>query len=164
MTIALRPFLASDAPALARLFRASVEMLGEDEYTSDQLAAWAAAADDLAQFTQKLAASLTLVASQDNALAGFASLIDGRIEMLYVDPEFSRTGVATALIDALEKLAAARGAKDITTDASDVAREFFERRGYVAMQRNTVLREGEWLANTTMKKQLGAAENPGATH
>jgi putative acetyltransferase len=168
LTISLRPFLPSDAPALARLFRDSVEILGEEDYTEDQRAAWAAASDDLAGFTQKLAAALTLVALRDGALAGFASLANEKVDMLYVDPAFSRAGVATALVDALEKLSTARGAQKIETDASDVARDFFEARGYVAMQRNTVMLHGEWLANTTMKKQLGEAQKPagkpGATH
>ena len=37
-------------------------------------------------------------------------------------------------------------------DASDSARDFFAKRGYVAQQRNTVTINGEWLANTTMHK------------
>jgi putative acetyltransferase len=41
-------------------------------------------------------------------------------------------------------------------DASDSARGFFEKRGYVAQQRNTVLVGDEWLANTTLHKQLAA--------
>jgi putative acetyltransferase len=164
MTISLRPFLPSDAPALARLFRASVEMLAEDDYTDDQRAAWAAAADDLAEFTRKLAAALTLIAAKDGALAGFASLIDGRIDMLYVEPEYARAGVATALIDALEKLSAARGAKQIETEASDSARDFFSQRGYIAWQRNTRMLNGEWFANTTMKKQLADSGQAGAVH
>lgn len=168
MTTSLRPFLPSDAPALARLFRDSIEILAEEDYTDDQRAAWASAADDIAGFAQKLAAALTLVALRDGALAGFASLADGKIDMLYVDPEHAREGVATVLADALEKLSAARGAKDVQTDASDCARDFFARRGYEAQSRNTVMRSGEWLANTTMKKKLGQdqkpADKPGATH
>ena len=58
------------------------------------------------------------------------------------------------LADALEKLAAARGAKELTVEASDTARGFFEHRGYVARTRNTVSLAGEWLANTTMTKPL----------
>ncbi|MDE2364434.1 MAG: GNAT family N-acetyltransferase [Hyphomicrobiales bacterium] len=164
MTISLRPFLPSDAPALARLFRDSIETLAEDDYTDDQRAAWASSADDLAEFAQKLSESLTLVALRDGALAGFASLADGKIDMLYVEPGHAGHGVATALVDALEKLGRARGAKEIETDASDVARDFFAKRGYAPMQRNTVMRAGEWLANTTMKKPLGTPEKPGATH
>jgi putative acetyltransferase len=65
------------------------------------------------------------------------------------------------LCDALEKLAGARGAKSLTVEVSDNAQEFFQRRGYVGKQRNTVSRNGEWLANTTMQKTLSEAA-PGA--
>ena len=60
------------------------------------------------------------------------------------------------LCDALETLAAARGTKELGVDASDTARGFFERRGFVAKTRNTVSIGGEWLANTTMAKSLPA--------
>jgi putative acetyltransferase len=58
------------------------------------------------------------------------------------------------LCDALEKLAAVRGSKELTVEASDTARGFFEKRGFKAQQRNTVSLAGEWLANTTMSKPL----------
>ena len=164
MTIALRPFLPADAPALARLFRTSIEILAEDDYSEDQRIAWASAADDLIAFTQKLAGALTLIATQDGALAGFAAYADGKLDLLYVDPGHVRAGVATTLVDAIERLAVARGTREIETDASDVAREFFEKRGYVATQRNTVVLAGEWLGNTTMKKQLASPAAAGALH
>ena len=53
-----------------------------------------------------------------------------------------------------KSLPRARGAKRLTTEASDSAQDFFKKRGFVAQQRNTVLRGGEWLANTTMEKAL----------
>ena len=65
------------------------------------------------------------------------------------------------LVDALEKLAGARGAKHLTVDASDTAEPFFKKRGYVAKQRNTVTLNGEWLANTTMQKTLADSAAPG---
>jgi putative acetyltransferase len=63
------------------------------------------------------------------------------------------------LCDALEKLAAARGAKELSVEASDTASGFFDKRGYSAKTRNTVTLAGEWLANTTMVKPLGARES-----
>jgi len=60
------------------------------------------------------------------------------------------------LCEALEKLAAARGSKELSADASDNARGFFERRGFTAKTRNTVMLGGEWLANTTMVKPFAA--------
>jgi putative acetyltransferase len=42
----------------------------------------------------------------------------------------------------------------LSVDASDSARGFFEHRGFVAQQRNSVLCGDEWLANITMEKPL----------
>jgi putative acetyltransferase len=67
------------------------------------------------------------------------------------------------LCDALEKLAAARGAKSLTVDASDNSEGFFAKRGYAAKQRNTVTVNGEWLANTTMQKSLPSDAPKGTT-
>ncbi len=53
------------------------------------------------------------------------------LDMLYVHPYFAGQGVGTALADALELLAKARGATEIKVDASDTAQIFFEDRGYV---------------------------------
>jgi putative acetyltransferase len=154
--LGLRPYLAADAPLLAEIFRASVEELTGDDYDPGQQAAWAAAADDESAFAARLAGALTLVATMQGAPVGFASLAGAeQIEMLYVHPAATRQGVAAALVDALEKLAAGRGAKRVAADASDTAVGFFEHRGYVPLQRNTVHRNGEWLANTTVEKKLG---------
>lgn len=155
---ALRPYLASDTPLLAQIFVASIQELTGDDYNEAQQEAWAAAAEDEAAFGKKLASELTLIATMQNSPVGFASLKGAdHIEMLYVHPSAAGQGVGAMLVDALEKLAGARGAKTLSVDASDSALDFFKKRGYVAQQRNSVPRHGEWLANTTMQKQLAPA-------
>ena len=152
---ALRPFLAADTPVLAAIFAAAIEELTGDDYSEAQQEAWAAAAEDEEQFGKKLASELTLIATLQNSPVGFASLKGAdRIDMLYGHPSVAGQGVGALLCDGLEKLAAGRGAKSLTVDASDNAAEFFSKRGYVAKQRNTVTVNGEWLANTTMMKTL----------
>ena len=155
--LALRPFLPADAPVLREIFRDSIEDLTADDYTEAQQEAWASAADDLAEFRQKLAGELTLIATMEGSPVGFASLQGkDKIDMLYVHPAATGQGVGAMLIDALEKLAGSRGAAKLSADVSDSARGFFEKRGYVAQQRNSVSLGDEWLANTTMQKQLAA--------
>jgi putative acetyltransferase len=152
---ALRPFLAADTPVLAAIFVASVEELTGDDYSEAQQQAWASAADDEEQFGKRLASELTLIATLQNSPVGFVSLQGtDHIDMLYVHPGAVGQGVASMLCDALEKLAGSRGAKSLSVDASDNAQEFFSKRGYVGKQRNTVIVNGEWLANTTMQKTL----------
>ena len=159
----LRPFLPADTPVLAAIFTAAIEQLTGDDYSEAQQQAWAGVADDEEQFGKRLASELTLIATLQNSPVGFAALKGAdHIDMLYVHPGAVGQGVATVLLEALEKLAGGRGAKSLTVDASDNATEFFARRGYVAKQRNTVTVNGEWLANTTMQKTLGDGAKPGA--
>jgi putative acetyltransferase len=159
----LRPNLPADLPMLAAIFVASIEELTGDDYSEAQQEAWAAAVEDEEVFGQKLAGQLTLIATIQSAPVGFASLRGAdHIDMLYVHPSAAGQGVASMLVEALEKLAGARGAKHLAVDASDNAEPFFKKRGYVAMQRNTVTLNGEWLANTTMQKTLAASAAPGA--
>lgn len=157
---ALRPFLPADTSMLAAIFVASIQELTGDDYSEDQQEAWASVADDEESFGKKLAAELTLIATMQGSPVGFAALKDNdKIDMLYVHPSVAGQGVGALLCDALEKLAGGRGTKSVSVEASDSAADFFRKRGYVPQQRNSVTINGEWLANTTMTKELSS---PGA--
>jgi putative acetyltransferase len=157
--LAMRPMLPTDVPLLAEIFRASIEELTADDYSEAQQEAWATTADDEREFGARLSGTLTLVATFGGAPVGFASLADdSRIDMLYVHPAAAGQGAGTMLCDALEKLAPSRGTKELEVEASDNARRFFEKRGFVAKTRNTISLAGEWLANTTMVKPLAVGK------
>lgn len=151
----LRPFLPADTLALRELFAASVEELTQEDYDEDQRAAWVAFAEDAEAFRERLASATTLIVELDGEPAGFASLKDNTLlDMLYVHPYHAGEGIGSALCEALETIAKARGAAQITAEASETAVAFFEDREYVQTQRNTVERYGEWLGTTTMIKTL----------
>lgn len=157
--IALRPYLPIDASILAAIFRASVEELTGDDYDEEQQEAWASAADDEADFAARLGERLTLIATLEKSPVGFVALEgNDKLDMLYVHPVAAGQGVGRTLVDAIEKLAGARGASKLTVEASDTAQPFFQHRGFVAQQRNTVMREGVWLPNTTMEKKLATGK------
>jgi putative acetyltransferase len=159
---ALRPFLGEDTPVLAAIFVAAIEELTGEDYGEAQQQAWASAADDEEQFGKRLAGELTLIGTLQNSPVGFAALKGGdHIDMLYVHPGAAGQGVASMLCEALEKLAGGRGAKSLNVDASDNAQAFFAKRGYIAKQRNSIIVNGEWLANTTMQKTLAESAAPG---
>jgi putative acetyltransferase len=157
----LRPYLAADLPLLSEIRFAAIEELTVDDYDEAQRRAWASAVDDDKEFAQSLAKGLTLVALTGGGPVGFISLQKGGlIDQLYVHPAVARTGVASALVEAIEKLAAARGTTMLVTDASDTAKSFFEKRGFVAERRNTIEIEGEYLGNTRMTKALAPKAAP----
>ena len=151
----LRPFMPADTMALRELFAQSIEELTQDDYDEDQRAAWAAMAFDAPAFGKRLGGMVTLVVQIEGEYAGFGSLKDNTVlDLLFVHPHHEREGIGTAIADALERIAAARGASEISVDASETAAPFFEERGYVGMQRNSIPLDDQWLTNTTMKKKL----------
>lgn len=159
---ALRPLLPGDVPLLVAIFVASIEELAADDYSEAQRGAWIATADDEAAFAARLADRLTLVGTLAGSVVGFVALEGtGHIDMLFVHPAAAGQGVGTALCDAVERIAAARGAPKLTVDASDSARDFFVGRGYAPERRNMVPLGGEWLGNTSMQKPLTAAAPQG---
>jgi putative acetyltransferase len=147
--------LPPDAPFLAAIFRVSINELTGDDYSEAQQAAWAATAEDVEGFAARLASQLTLVATINNAPVAFISLKGAdHIDMLYVHPGVARQGIATLLAGAMEKLAGSRGATQLTADASDTARPFFEKQNFEGVHRNTIPLGDEWLGNTHMRKRL----------
>ncbi|MDX2157583.1 MAG: GNAT family N-acetyltransferase [Hyphomicrobiaceae bacterium] len=156
-SLPLRPFLPADTVALQDLYAQSIEELTQDDYDEDQRLAWIALAADPVAFAKRLMSNTTLVVERDGEVLGFGSLKEGKeIDMLYVHPYAVGEGVASTLLDALEKLAAARGARTLASDVSDTAHDFFQSRGYVPTRRNNIPVEDVWLASTTMSKTLGS--------
>jgi putative acetyltransferase len=151
----LRPYLASDFPLLSEIRFAAIEELTVEDYDDAQRRAWASAADNDEAFALSLEKGLTLVALIGDGPVGFIAVQGGGlIDQLYVHPTVARTGVANALCEAIEKLAAARGVATLVTDTSDAAKPLFEARGYQATRRNTIEIDGEYLGNTRMTKAL----------
>jgi putative acetyltransferase len=160
-TPALRPYLPKDVKILLRIVRASIEKLAVDDYSDTQIEAWVAQFEDEERFAARLGGGLTLVATIDGFPAGFIALKGhDQIDLLYVAPGVVRRGVATTLVDAVEKLVRARGTKALHVDASDVAVPLFTRLGYEPQRRSSIALGDEWLATTTMTKLLAAPTAP----
>ncbi len=86
---------------------------------------------------------------------GFIELQDGgHIDCFYCRPDVAGTGVGAALYAHLEDIAQAREIRELTVEASEAARRFFERQGFVTRQRQQIQRSGVSLHNYVMKKTL----------
>ncbi len=159
MSYALRPALPADHADLGILFQASIEELATDAYNDDQRAMWAAKAEDEKVWSKHLSDCLTLVAEEDGEPVGFATMRDNAmIENVHVHPDMAFMGVGRHLVDALERLAQARGAKKLAASVTDNALPFFEKLGYVAVRRATLSVGDEWMASMVMEKALASGE------
>ena len=128
----LRAYAAGDAEATLSIFLRAVRETARAHYSADQVEAWAADSGDLDSWAVARAAAHTQLAIVDGHVAGFTDLDDhGYIDMLFVDPDFGRQGIASALLGSMIALARQRGLPAVTTFASLTSRPVFERHGFV---------------------------------
>ena len=146
----LRPYRPEDLPEIAALFYDTVHSVNARDYSPLQLWAWATGYVDLAAWDRRYRESETLIAEIFDKIIGFGNMEpEGYLDMLYVHRDFQHRGVASAICDALE---GAHPGVIFTTHASVTARPFFERRGYLVVRRQTILRRGVELTNFVMEK------------
>lgn len=152
--IKIRSLTPDDCAELARLFYDTVQSVNAKDYTQEQLNAWAVKDAEREAWDASLSVGHTLVAEEDGFIAGFGD-IDGTgyLNRLYVHRDHQRRGVATALLNTLEK---EFQVKRIFTHASITARPFFEKRGYRTVKKQQVHRRGVSLANYLMEKALNS--------
>jgi GNAT superfamily N-acetyltransferase len=82
-----------------------------------------------------LAEGRTHVAEEDGSLVGFATWIeaDGTIELedLFVDPGWTRRGIATALVSRIAEVLRARGVERLEVTANPHALGFYSAAGFI---------------------------------
>jgi putative acetyltransferase len=154
--IQLRPYVDDDAASTLATFLSAVTVTAASDYSPEQVAAWSAPQERrLDQWNQRLAERGTIVATIDGELAGFSDVSDeGYIDMMFVDPQFGRRGVASNLLEEAEGRALAHGATTLWTDASITARPFFERHGFTVIAEQHPVTRGVSMTNYRMCKAL----------
>lgn len=146
----LREYRPEDCQELTELFYNTVHKINVRDYTKEQLDVWAPEKADLEKWDRSLQAHFSIVAIQDGRIVGFGDMDEtGYLDRLYVHAEYQGRGIGTALCDQLER--AVQG--NIETYASITARPFFERRGYQAVKKQQVERQGIYLTNFVMTKE-----------
>lgn len=112
-----RDFRPADTPALSQLWQG----LGG-----------AATTFDAADFERRLRDAWVRVACLESGeILGFAAIrVPGHIEWLATAPDWQGQGIASALLEDLDFLAGAMGARHISADVPATAEAFFSHRGF----------------------------------
>ena len=146
----LRLYREEDAAILAQLFYDTVHTINALDYTPQQLDAWAPVHRDMTAWHRSFASHVTVVALIDETIVGFGDMdAQGYLDRLYVHKAFQRRGIATAIVDELER---AVSVPTYTVQASVTAMPFFARRGYQVLRVQQVFRNGVTLKNFWMEK------------
>lgn len=150
MEVLIRKYSSADCESLAELFYHTVHTVNANDYSEEQLNAWASGSVDLAEWNRSFREHETLVAVKNRLIVGFGDMDkSGYLDRLYVHKDYQRQGIASALCDKLEQ--AVHSAK-ITTHASITAKPFFLKRDYRVIREQQVIRSGVVLVNYIMEK------------
>ena len=152
----MRRFRVSDAEEIVALFRETVHKVNSRDYSRDQLEAWAPEQIDVEAWRASLANNYSVVAEIAGRIVGFCDLADrGYINRLFVHHEFQRAGIATRLLNTIERAARRAGITRLVADVSITARPFFAKHGYLLLVEQHPIRNGVTLTNYKMEKSLG---------
>lgn len=147
----IREYRLSDGKELAELFYNTVHTVNAKDYAKEQLDVWAAEQIDLKKWNQSFQEHFSIVAMDDGIITGFGDIDKtGYLDRLYVHSDYQRRGIATAICNQLE----ATVQENIMTHASITAKPFFEKRGYKVIKEQQVERQGIFLTNFVMIKEM----------
>jgi putative acetyltransferase len=151
--IVVRPYQASDLDGVIDVFLRSVRDIASADYNPKQIDAWAQVNRDewaIARMNRP-----TWVAMAGDQMAGFIDLqVNGLIDMLFVNPDHARRGVATAMLARVEAEAGEAGVPVLHTYASITAHSFFEKCGFTMLLARNVTVRGERFIQCVMEKLL----------
>jgi putative acetyltransferase len=156
--ITIRSYERRDAADVADVFYRSVREVALSDYTAEQVKAWVPERRDVEREHQRSGdGRLVLVAAGESGhVVAFIDLEpDGHIDRLYCAPEAAGRGVASRLYDGIEAAARTEGIKRLFTEASELARRFFERKGFTVLERQDMILRGVPIHNYRMAKILG---------
>lgn len=154
-----RRFHCEDAQAIVTLFRDTIRRINRNDYSDEQVRAWAPDEIDAASWADKLARRFALVIETGGVIIGFGDIEDdGHLDHLYVHADHQGRGVGRMLVAGLEAEARRRGLGRLFTEASITARPFFERHGYRVLAQQVVVCRSVKFVNFRMDKHLPAPD------
>jgi GNAT superfamily N-acetyltransferase len=149
----IRRATPDDAPAIATLYHDTVTKINSRDYAQAQIEAWAGAAPDEEKWHERQTNRTTFVDEHNGTIRGFGELEDdGHIGAVYVHAGWQGEGVASALLNEIEKEAVAHGITSLSTEASITARPFFVKLGFETLSAQNVEYRGQIFRNYRMRK------------
>ncbi|MGQ3888543.1 GNAT family N-acetyltransferase [Legionella sp. CNM-1927-20] len=154
--IVVRSYEKADAPMLAAIYYNTIHQVNSQDYSPEQINAWAPTSSLHAERWQlKWKKLVPLVAVLNEEIIGFAEFEStGHIDCFYVHHNYQGQGAGKALMSAIENKAKQEQIPRLYAEVSITAKPFFEKCGFVVVKQQKVLIRGYELTNYQMEKRL----------
>jgi putative acetyltransferase len=165
MSLVVRPMRDDEARSFLEIQRAAVRGLAAKDYPASVIDAWAplpVTDTAVAFFRVNHDSEIRLVAELDGELVGIGALVlaESELRACYVVPAAARSGVGSALVAEIERIARHHGLTQLELLSSLTAEPFYRALGYDVEERvEHVLGSGSRMPAVKMRKTLreGAA-------
>lgn len=146
----------SDASKLKDLFQNTVLTINKRDYSKAEVEDWASCGDNLSNIEEMIKTHYFIVAvNQQSQIVGFSSITpQGYLHSMFVHKDFQDKGIATMLLEEIERYAISNGIMRITSEVSLTARPFFEKKGYIVEKEQKRKANQLSLINFWMAKEL----------
>lgn len=152
----IRAAQQSDIIELKELFQSTVLVINRRDYSLEEVEDWASCGDNLSEIGDMIKTHYFIVAVNPQLkIVGFSSITSqGYLHSMFVHKDFQGKGIATILLNEIERHAITTGIMRITSEVSLTARPFFEKRGYIVVEEQKRKANQLSLTNFWMEKRL----------
>lgn len=170
----------NDITSITTFYKETVRNINAKDYTPEQIEVWANGALNTSRWQKAIAEQYFIVAEIQNntpfpqgsipnpdkavqqkaqegdfQIAGFSSIAkDGYLDFMYVHKDHQRAGVASALLNEIEKKAKEQNNSEIYSHVSKTAKGFFEKMGYEYKEDLRDIYKGVLFINALMVKKI----------
>jgi putative acetyltransferase len=160
--IQLEPAQPEDAAAVVKIHCAAVHQTAAPFYPENIINSWARLpidSDRIKRIGRKWIENPDrhmIVAKQNHQIIGFGFIdIQGQVQGLYIHPDYSRRGIGTRILAALEQTAQSLRISVLKVDAAINAEAFYAKQGFSVIEYAThQLSSGQEMACVKMQKIL----------
>ena len=151
----IRRFQPGEEFALFEVFYSAIHLIARNDYSKEQLNAWAPLDFDRERWVDRINGINPFVAEINGKPVGYADIQpNGYIDHFFVSGYHSRQGIGKTLMQSIHSEAMRLNLTELTSNVSQTAQPFFDRFGFVVVDRNNPIIRGVELQNALMRKEL----------
>lgn len=151
----IREFRVGDEKALHAVFLSAIHEIAINDYTPEQINAWAPRSFDPDLWAKRMRGISPFVVEMEGETVAYADLqSSGYIDHFFVSRPVARQGVGRALMSYILDVAVAKRIDALSSDVSRTAQPFFRKFGFVVVEQRSPEIRGIVVPNAFMKKVM----------
>ena len=151
----VRRFVAGEESALFDIYFTAIHLVACHDYTPEQIQAWAPRDLDVDLWARRIREINPFVADLNGELVGYADVqSNGYIDHFFVSGKHPRRGIGSLLMKKILAEASSLGIPLLTSNVSRTAQPFFEKFGFVILEKRNPEVRGVVVPNAAMCRKM----------